>query len=134
MSDVQSLITDLVSTDPAVRNRAALQLMDIGDPRAVEPLLQAIARPENVNHRGTLVFALGAFDGEPFLETLVDLALTGNFEVSTDAFSAIEASAVTEPAMARVRAQLARYQPGSLAVEHQQMAFEALSELVRDRS
>lgn len=131
MSDLQTLIDDLSSTTPAVRDKAALQLMDIGDPRAVEPLLQAIAQPLNVNHRGTLVFALGAFDCGPFLETLVDLALTGNFEVAIGASSLLEEAAVTAAAVGRIQAQLDRYEFDSLTAEHQQMAFEALSELVR---
>jgi HEAT repeat protein len=131
MSDLHSLIDDLASTEPAVRNRAALQLMDIGDANAVEPLIRAILKPENVNHRGTLVFALGAFDCGPWLETLVDLALTGNFEVCVGACGIVEQSAVTPAAISRIKAQLGRYEPGSLLAEHQQMAFEALSELIR---
>ena len=105
--------------------------MDIGDQIAVKPILQAISAPENVNHRGTLVYALSGFNCEPFLETLVDLALTGNFEVSTGAFSIIEESIVSVEAASRVRAQLGKYDAGTLVADHHQWALAALSDLVR---
>lgn len=129
MSDLQSLIQALEASDSSVRDRAALQLRDIGDERAVQPLLQAIARPENLNHRGTLVYALGAFDCESFLEPLVDLALTGNFEVSTGALSIIEEAAISTDALRRVNQQLQSYAASTLVSEHHKMAYEALSEI-----
>jgi len=42
-------------------------------PIAVLPLLQAISKPENANHRGTLFYAPGDFDCLEHLEILVDL-------------------------------------------------------------
>jgi HEAT repeat protein len=126
MRELQSLIHDLESPNSSVRDKAALDLMDIGDESAVGPLLRAISKPENLNHRGTLVYALGAFNCEPFLEVLVDLVLTGNFEVSTGAFGMIEESATSADAMQRVRRQIQKYAPSTLAAEHQKLALEAL--------
>jgi HEAT repeat protein len=129
MSDLQSLIHDLEASESAVRDKAALQLMDIGDERAVQPLLQAISKPENINHRGTLVYALGAFDCELFLEPLVDLALSGNFEVSAGALSILEEAATSADAIRRVSRQLRSYAISALVFEHHKMAHEALSEI-----
>ena len=126
MRELQSLIQDLESNNSSVRDKAALDLMDMGDGSAVGPLLRAISKPENLNNRGTLVYALGAFNCEPFLEALVDLVLTGNFEVSTGAFGIIEASATSADAMQRVRRQVQSYAPSTLVAEHQKLGFEAL--------
>jgi len=103
--------------------------MDIRDASAVGPLLQAISRPENVNHRGTLIYALGAFNCGAFLEVLVDLVLTGNFEVSTGAFGILEESAISTQAIQRVHAQTRKFDANSLVADHHRMAFEALLEL-----
>lgn len=54
MHELQALIQDLESPDSSIRDNAALDLMDIQDASALEPLLRAIAKPENVNHRGRL--------------------------------------------------------------------------------
>ena len=127
MRELQSLIQDLESPSSSIRNKAALDLMDIGDDSAVGPLLCAISKPDNLNHRGTLVYALGAFNCEPFLEVLVDLVLTGNFEVSTGAYGIIEESATSSDAMQRVRRQIQKYAHSTLAAEHQKLALEALA-------
>lgn len=126
MRELQLLIQDLESPSSSVRDKAALDLMDLGNESAVGPLLNAISKPANFNHRGTLVYALGAFNCEPFLEVLVDLAITGNFEVSTGAFSIIHESAASAGAMQRVRRQAQKYAPNTLAAEHQRFALEAL--------
>jgi HEAT repeat protein len=129
MRELRSLIQDLESRSSSVRDKAALNLMDLGDESAVGPLLQAISKPENINHRGTLVYALGEFNCEPFLEVLVDLVLTGNFEVSTGAFGIIEELATSADAMQRVRRQIRKYAHSALAIEHQKLGLEALAEL-----
>lgn len=129
MRDPQSLVEDLESEDPSIRNKAALELMDIGDEVAVEPLLRAISKPNNINHRGTLVYALSAFNCERCLELLVDLVLTGNFEVSTGAFSILEEQATSTAANERAVGQMRRYQPSALAAEHHKLAYEALADL-----
>lgn len=129
MGNLQSLIHDLESSNSSIRDRAALELMDLRDESAVGPLLRAISKAENVNHRGTLVYALGAFNCEPFLEVLVDLVLTGNFEVSTGAFSILEESAMSAEAIQRVQAQMRKFDASSLVAEHHLVAIEALQGL-----
>jgi len=56
------LIELLNQTDSGIRNRAALALEQIKDNRAVEPLIKAIAKKENHNFNGTMVFALESLD------------------------------------------------------------------------
>ena len=126
---MQSLIHDLESSNSSIRDRAALELMGLRDESAVGPLLRAISKPENVNHRGTLVYALGAFNREPLLEVLVDLVLTGNFEVSTGAFGILEESAMSAEAIQRVQAQMRKFDASSLVAEHHLAAIEALQGL-----
>lgn len=62
MIDAASLRERLQSTSPRTRNMAAIELMDSGDPNAVTLLIEAIERPENRKARGTLIYALSAFD------------------------------------------------------------------------
>ena len=92
MKSIDTLIIDLESTDSSVRDKAAISLMDIGDERAVTPLIKAIQKPENSNHRGTLVYALSAFNCLNHINTLVDLILTANFEVATGSYQILEQS------------------------------------------
>jgi HEAT repeat protein len=129
MRELQSLIQDLESPKSSIRDRAALDLIDIRDDSAIAPLLRAISKPENVNHRGTLVYALSAFNCEAFLETLVDLALTGNFEVSAGACSIIADSATSAAAVQRVQAQLVKFDSNTLSAEHNHIAWQVLLEL-----
>lgn len=134
MREVQALIQDLESTSSSIRDKAALDLMDVLDERAVGPLLRAISKPENANHRGTLVYALGAFNCEAYLEIVVDLALTGNYEVSAGACSILEESANSAGAIRRIRAQLNKYAPDMLLAEHHHMVWEGLHELTKAES
>ena len=108
---------------------AALDLMDLGDARAVPALLNAIARPGNVNHRGTLVYALSAFDPQPHLEALVALVLTGNFEVSSGAFSILENVTRSEESISRMRAALAQHPVADTPQDHHLVAMEHLRDL-----
>ena len=78
---VDSLIPVLRSTDARVRNWAAHVLREIGDDRAVEPLVNAINVPENCNNRGSLVYALQTLDCRNHFQFLFDLAIEGNYEV-----------------------------------------------------
>src|SRR6478752_4875921 len=90
MKSFEDLIDDLKSKSSAIRDSAAIELMDIGNKNAIQPLIEAISNPDNENYRGTLVYALSEFSCEEHLEFLVDLVLTGNFEVSSGAFSIIQ--------------------------------------------
>lgn len=59
---VDFLISLLSLENSGIRNRAALALRDIGDNKAVKPLLKAIFKKENLNYNGTMVYALEALD------------------------------------------------------------------------
>jgi HEAT repeat protein len=80
----------LSAQDPIVWNAAAIALRDLGDSRAVSPILTRLADPITDGARGTLIYALGAFDCASHIETLVDFVVTGNYEVSREAASIIE--------------------------------------------
>ena len=79
------------SWNPDVWNGAAVALRDLGDGRAVDALIERIRDPKTASSRGTLVWALQVFDCLPHAELLLELVLTGNFEVSREASAALEA-------------------------------------------
>jgi len=83
--------------NPIVWNSAAIGLRDLGDARAVPALLSKLAARTTEGARGTLIYALQAFDCAPFVETLLDRAITRNYEVTREAASAISASIWSGP-------------------------------------
>lgn len=88
-TSINSLLTDLDSPDPQLRDAAALQLLDLAE-SAVDALFRASGRPENRNHCGTLVHVLSAYNcGDRFSE-LFGLALQGNYEVQCHALSILQ--------------------------------------------
>ena len=125
MNWIEALLLDLKSSDPSVRDKAAIELMDLGNAAAIHPLLEAIARPGNANYRGTLVYALSRFDCLEHVEFLVDLAVTGNYEVSCGAFNIIDGTELTLVAIEKMKGQLRKYDRDQLSFEHQ-MAYDAL--------
>lgn len=131
MDPIELLLMQLDSIDPVERDEAALALMGLGDPRAVEALLRVIAKPETVHHRGTLVHALGAFDCRDHLEALVELVLTEDFEVASCAFNILEESSHAPSFKQRISAVVGRYEGRALPFEHNESAVQALRELVR---
>ena len=75
-----------------IRNEVALALLDFKDKRAIPVIAQLLVAPKTINHRGTLIYVLSEFSpyiGD-YLPLLVDLVVTGGFEVSRQAFIAIE--------------------------------------------
>ncbi|GAA6616378.1 HEAT repeat domain-containing protein [Scytonema sp. NUACC26] len=78
------------TTDPVIRNAAAIGLRELGDERALEPIVSLINDPKTEGYRGTLIYALEGFDCSGLLPFLVEQVITGNFEVSHQAFSLIE--------------------------------------------
>ena len=78
---VDSVIPLLRSTVVRVRYWAAHVLREIGDDRAVEPLVKAISVPENRNYSGSLVYALQTLDCRHYFLFLFDLAIEGDVEV-----------------------------------------------------
>lgn len=80
----------LASTeDPLVRNALALALSDMKDPPAFDALLDLIKSARTEGKRGTLLYALGAYDCSTALPVLVDVVIHGNFEESNQALSLI---------------------------------------------
>jgi HEAT repeat protein len=86
------LLIEILQTteNPLIRNAAAIGLSDLGDERALYPIVQLLKDPKTIGYRGTLIYALEAFNCVPILDDLVDLVIQGDFEVSHQAFSVIE--------------------------------------------
>ena len=131
MKNSDLLIKKLESLDASVRDAAAIELMDLGEVLAVAPLIQAIQRPENVNNRGTLVYALSAFDCRDYLSLLVEWVLTGNYEVATGAFSIIEESMLADHHIVEIQELLRVVKCSELMVEHNKEGYELLVGLVK---
>lgn len=82
---IKFLIPLLKSKDGGIRNCAGLALGQIGDKRAIEPLVKAIKNPKNRDNRGSLVHALADLDCSHLFLFMIELALYGNFEVRSHA-------------------------------------------------
>ncbi len=78
------------TSNHTIRDQVALALRDIGDERAVNAIANLLTDSKTINHRGTLVYALSAFDCTEIMPFLVDLIISGGFEVSREAFLVIE--------------------------------------------
>lgn len=130
MKPTKALLLDLQSSDAAVRDIAALELMEIKDPHAILALIEAIIKPENANHRDTLVYALGGFNCLDHLEVLVDLVVTGNFEVSLCAFNIIEDFDFIAETMQRLRTQMDKHDINHLPFEHGKEGHAELNQLI----
>lgn len=76
--------------DAVARNALALRLAEARTPGLAEVLVRLIQRPDLVRQRGTLVHALAMLDCAPHVGLLVDLAITGGFEVAHEAVGALE--------------------------------------------
>ena len=130
MKTFEELIRELKSSDLAIRDKAALDLMDIGNDNAVPPLIEAIRNPDNVDYRGTLVYSLSAYNCVDHLEYLVELCLTGNFEVSSNAFNIFEEIEPTQTTTSKIKVQLEKHNLDNLPYEHSLEAYKALSQLL----
>jgi hypothetical protein len=87
---LEFFISFLAGTDVLLRSRASIGLHDLGDSRAVEPLMKAILKKENENYRGTMVYALDTLDCPDLLPQLFDLLFYGNAEVKMGAASVLD--------------------------------------------
>ena len=88
---VPHLIKILKNTlDGNLRNATALALSDIGDSRAVPPIIEMLKDPKTLGNRGTLLYALEPFDYTNHIELLVEFLCTGNFEVSRNSYILME--------------------------------------------
>ena len=89
MSKLDRLREELSAHSPIVRNAAAIELMDSSLVEAVPVLIEAIERPENRNARGTLIYALSAFDCSIRFCQLFRWAAEGGYEATGVAISII---------------------------------------------
>ena len=85
MTATDKIIRDLQATDRAVRNAAALRLIDAKAVDAIPALTDAIRNTEHIGANGTLVYALGHFDCSSHFGLLVAVALRHEFEASLEA-------------------------------------------------
>lgn len=67
--------------DGEVRNAVAIALADWQEERAVPVLLNLLQADKTTGNRGTLIYALQAFDCEPYLAQISQQLCSGNFEV-----------------------------------------------------
>ncbi len=83
---------DLLRTtdDFVLMNTLALALSDIGDERAVEPILERIKDPKTKGYNGTLVYSLESFDTSPYVDFILELVEEGDYEVRREAYSLLE--------------------------------------------
>jgi len=131
MKSIDALILNLESTDSSVRDKAAISLMDIGDKRAVLPLIKAIQMPENTNHRGTLVYALSAFNCLAHIKLLVNLILTANFEVATGVFQILEQSNLNKDQKNQIKKQIGNIDLALIKQGHNSDGYQYLVELIQ---
>lgn len=80
---------DLGNSRNRTRNIAALRLKEIGDNRALEPLLAAILKKENINYNGTLVYALSGLDCTHKLCELFEMLFYHGYEAKLGAYNII---------------------------------------------
>ncbi len=90
-SSVEFLIDILVeSQNTLVRNEVAIALKDIGDNRAVCPLIEALSNAEMRKSRGTLLYAMEDMQYEAYIEIIVALIGDANLEVRLQSFLLFE--------------------------------------------
>ena len=130
MKPASELVEDLSSSDSAIRDRAALDLKDLGDPCAVEPLISAILAPENENYRGTLVYALSSFDCGEHLPLIVDLFLIGNYEVASGAYTILKEASLSSSDREYITGKLKQFDAGQAKYEHSSDSVDFLRYLV----
>lgn len=85
------LIELLKSTDNAIlRNTIAIALSDIGDDRAVEPLIEVITDSKTSGSRGTLLYALENLNYIVHIENIIPFIGDSSLEVSAQSFMLLE--------------------------------------------
>lgn len=89
-----------LTQNPGIRNALAIALRNIGNEKAITPLIDLINNPKTLGNRGTLFYALEPFDCTGHLETIVHHFLTGNFEVQAMAYQLLESMDGKVPAAA----------------------------------
>lgn len=87
---IQAIVDALLTTnDPATRNALAMIISDQTYPAGFEALTTLLKDDRTRAHRGTLLYALGAYDCSSILALLVDFVIDGSFEASRQAHTLI---------------------------------------------
>ncbi|WP_342551864.1 HEAT repeat domain-containing protein [Paenibacillus sp. FSL R7-0652] len=90
-SSVEFLIGILTGTqNTLVRNEVAIALKDIGDNRAVYPLIKALSNAEMRRSRGTLLYAMEEMHYEPYIKIIAALIGDASLEVRMQSFLLFE--------------------------------------------
>ena len=107
----QGLVDLLRSPRAETRNQAALALADLGDDRAVEPLIAATREYIDSGNIGTLVYALLHLDCSQHLMFLTEIVLHRTYEIRLKALMILERRnfAVMGEELATARAAFERY-------------------------
>jgi HEAT repeat protein len=124
------LLIELLQTtaNPLIWNAAAIALSDLGDPIAVQPILALLKDPKTEGFRGTLVYALGEFDCQAIVLDLVEMMVSGNVEVSEQAFSIVEncGSRLAADVVEQVQRSVSAVMP-QVSVEKQELLQDLLA-------
>ena len=84
------LIELLEQKESGIRNRAALALEELKDNRAVEPLIEAIKKPENHEYNGTMVFALESLNCSDKIVEIFRILFEETYESKVSANAILE--------------------------------------------
>jgi hypothetical protein len=87
---MQAVVDTLLTTNaPTVRNALAMIISDQKHPAGFAALVTLLKEDRTRAHRGTLLYALGAYDYSSILPLLIDFVIDGTFEVSRQAHTLI---------------------------------------------
>ena len=135
MNDQQcDVLQALDSADAKTRNTAALQERDFAEV-AVATLFRAISRPENRNHRGTLLYALMPLNCSEHFAELFSLALCGSYEVQCHALSILQEQRFTptQQELHVAKRMLDEFESQSAHIDNNQLLCDELCDvLTRD--
>ncbi len=84
------LIPLLKSGDSRFRHRAAIALRELGDSRAIGPLIEAIEDPAHAGYNGTFIYALQTMNCSKLFSFLFDLAFHQSYEVRSMALMVLQ--------------------------------------------
>ncbi|MDP4147034.1 MAG: HEAT repeat domain-containing protein [Bacillota bacterium] len=80
------------TTSSKLRNAIAIALSDLGAQDSIVPIMKLLKDPKTLGNRGTLLYALEAFDCTSYFDDIIEFLFVDNFEVSHQSLSLIESS------------------------------------------
>lgn len=124
---LDKILIDLRSSNPIIRNEAAIRIIDARVTDALPALLSAIVEPKNLRRNGTLVHALGHFENSSHFNVLVVVALEHGFEASMEAQSILAGADfdLTGPQLEEAE-KLVQSLVGTTLPDHNQAALEGI--------